>query len=86
MQVFYQDLTRKVPIEHVHDASFTPILISCAKCSLYNRRVKRVLDLALSLACIMLSLPIALFVAIAIKLEPRGPLFFWQERVGWGAT
>jgi exopolysaccharide biosynthesis polyprenyl glycosylphosphotransferase len=43
---------------------------------------KRLLDLALAAAGLMLLLPIFIVVSIAIKLTSRGPVFFSQERVG----
>lgn len=48
-----------------------------------SRRVlKRVADFTFSLLFLAAVLPITLLVAIAIKLETRGPVFYRQERVG----
>lgn len=47
---------------------------------------KRALDLALAGAMLLLSAPIWLLVAAAIKLEDGGPVFFGQERWGRGGT
>lgn len=44
--------------------------------------VKRGVDFTLSLVACILLLPIFLLIAIAIKLESRGPIFFCQQRVG----
>ncbi len=44
--------------------------------------VKRALDLALVLPAMVLLLPLFLLVALAIKLHDRGPVLFWQQRVG----
>jgi len=44
--------------------------------------IKRVFDLLCSLVLIVLSAPVMLFTAIAIKLESPGPVFYRQERVG----
>src|SRR6202166_1744280 len=43
---------------------------------------KRAFDMALSLFIVLLTLPINLLIALAIKLTSRGPVFFVQERVG----
>lgn len=43
---------------------------------------KRALDIVASFTGLVLSLPLAVFAAIAIKLTSRGPIFFTQERVG----
>jgi lipopolysaccharide/colanic/teichoic acid biosynthesis glycosyltransferase len=43
---------------------------------------KRTVDLALLLPAVLLLLPLLLVVALAIKLHDRGPVLFWQRRVG----
>lgn len=45
---------------------------------------KRLLDVVLSGAGLVLSAPLWLVAATAIKLEDRGPVFYGQERVGQG--
>ena len=45
---------------------------------------KRLLDVALSGAGLIVSTPLWAIVAAAIKLESSGPVFFTQERVGEG--
>ncbi len=46
--------------------------------------VKRLIDVLLSAAVLLLGLPFWCLVAIAIKLQDWGPVFFVQERVGTG--
>lgn len=46
-------------------------------------RVKRLVDLSLSLIGLMFLLPLFLIIAAAIKLETRGPVFFRQARTGY---
>jgi lipopolysaccharide/colanic/teichoic acid biosynthesis glycosyltransferase len=48
------------------------------------RIAKRVLDVVLSGAGLVVSLPLWLIAAVAVKLEDGGPIFFSQERVGQG--
>jgi Undecaprenyl-phosphate glucose phosphotransferase len=43
---------------------------------------KRAFDLVLSLIIILLSVPLFLLIALAVKVTSRGPIFFSQERVG----
>lgn len=45
--------------------------------------VKRLLDLAGGMAGLLLSLPLWPFIALAVKIDSRGPVFFTQDRVGW---
>ena len=44
--------------------------------------LKRVLDLVLSLAVAIVTLPLWVAIVIAIKLDSPGPVFFKQDRVG----
>jgi lipopolysaccharide/colanic/teichoic acid biosynthesis glycosyltransferase len=48
------------------------------------RTAKRTLDVLLAGTGLVLSAPLWLVMAVLIKLEDRGPLFFSQERVGQG--
>jgi Undecaprenyl-phosphate glucose phosphotransferase len=43
---------------------------------------KRAFDVALSALIVLVTLPITLLIALAIKANSRGPVFFIQERVG----
>lgn len=50
----------------------------------YGDRVKRALDIVLAAIGLCLSSPVWALVALAIKLEDRGPVFYRQDRVGKG--
>ncbi len=45
---------------------------------------KRALDLALCIALLPLALAVLVACALLVKLTSRGPIFFVQERTGWG--
>lgn len=47
-----------------------------------RRRVKRLADVMISAAFLLLALPVGLLVALAIRLDSPGPIFYRQERVG----
>ena len=49
---------------------------------MYQRYFKRIIDLALS-ACgiVVLAIPM-LIIALAVKLDSKGPVLFWQKRIG----
>jgi exopolysaccharide biosynthesis polyprenyl glycosylphosphotransferase len=49
-----------------------------------SKIAKRGLDIVLSAALIFLLLPLIAVIAVAIRLESRGPVFFRQPRVGRG--
>lgn len=43
---------------------------------------KRILDIISSLLGLVIGLPIMVIIAILIKIEDRGPIFYTQERLG----
>src|SRR5439155_11844420 len=48
----------------------------------WRTEAKRLIDLAVAWVFLMICAPLFALVAIAIKLESKGPVFFIQERVG----
>jgi len=44
--------------------------------------VKRILDIVISTVALIMLFPLMAFIALAIKLDSKGPVFFRQERVG----
>ena len=49
---------------------------------MYAKYFKRILDFLLSLIALMILSPVFLIIAIAIKIDSKGPVFFLQERLG----
>lgn len=49
-----------------------------------NSKVKRVLDIILASIIILILLPVFLFIALAIKIESRGPVLYNSYRAGTG--
>lgn len=50
------------------------------------RRAKRILDIFVSVAVLIFSLPLTLLIAALVKATSRGPILFLQDRVGEGRT
>ncbi len=48
----------------------------------YQRGLKRIVDLIFSIPLLLLFLPFGIIIAMAIKLESKGPVFYQQVRVG----
>lgn len=63
-------------------SNFTSLVVSAGPLGLRDRAMKRMFDLALTVPIVILLLPVLLVVAIAIKLEDGGPVFFVQDRMG----
>lgn len=79
---FYEVLQGKLMLEEM-----TPswIIFSAGfRRTMVINAYKRCFDIILSLVGLLLSAPLFPFVALAIKLDSRGPLFFKQVRVGSG--
>src|SRR5262249_41298104 len=50
------------------------------------RLVKRAIDLVAALAMLVIFAPVMLVVAIAIRLDSKGPIVFRQRRIGRGSS
>ena len=48
----------------------------------WEKKLKRLLDVIASFIILIITLPVIIIAAIAIKLESKGPIFFKQERSG----
>jgi exopolysaccharide biosynthesis polyprenyl glycosylphosphotransferase len=67
----------------VEDLGGTPMIgVHEISISSSERVFKRAMDIAIALVCIVLFFPIFLLIALAIKLNSPGPVFFRQLRVG----
>lgn len=58
------------------------LIISRGPLSMANRAKKRLLDLSLTIPALILLGPLFVVIALLIKLESEGPIFFTQVRVG----
>jgi lipopolysaccharide/colanic/teichoic acid biosynthesis glycosyltransferase len=65
-------------------AGSATVMVATGSLRLQQRLLKRALDLTLCCVALVVLAPIMLFVAIAIKVDNRGPIFFVQQRVGRG--
>ena len=65
----------------LQDMPAAQVLLSGAQSQTY-RKLKRILDLAVGLVALVISAPLWVSIALAIKLDSRGPILFRQTRVG----
>lgn len=56
--------------------------VEVRKFGIYRCYIKRILDFIISLIALLFILPLMIIVAIVIKLESKGPVFFIQNRLG----
>lgn len=79
---FYERLTGRIGIENLRP-SWLIFSDGFHRASM-TRTVKRVMDVGLALGFLVLGLPLFVAIAVAVKLESRGSIFFRQDRVGQG--
>ncbi|MFQ5633208.1 MAG: sugar transferase, partial [bacterium] len=48
----------------------------------WEKKTKRLIDIAVSAAVLLIGLPFWLLVAVLIKIDSPGPILYPQERVG----
>lgn len=77
---FYENITGKIPIDSINQMWFLENLSESNK-SFFDF-FKRVYDIIFALLLIIASLPFWPFIALIIKLESKGPVFFVQTRAG----
>jgi sugar transferase (PEP-CTERM system associated) len=73
-------LTGRIPLRAVRPSWF--VFSDGFHRSRWNDFLKRVLDLVVSIVCLLISLPIMIMVALAIRIDSRGPIVYRQTRVG----
>ncbi|HAF41922.1 MAG TPA: sugar transferase [Sphingobium sp.] len=83
-EIIVSDLDSMAPLA-VHNCRGMPTLVvSRGPLNLANRAKKRLLDIILTVPVLIALAPMMAAVAILIKLDSPGPIFFRQERIGRG--
>jgi sugar transferase (PEP-CTERM system associated) len=79
-EVFYSKLTGKIGGERLRLGQL--VFAEASRWIRFYKRGRRLLDVTLSLIIGLLTSPLMLLTALAIKLDSRGPIFYLQKRVG----
>lgn len=82
MPVLYEQLTGRVPIEHVGSHWHVAMPIDHPGTGAVWPMVKRLSDIVLASAGLLVMLPFFPVIALAIYLDSPGPVFYTQDRVG----
>ena len=80
MPAIYEQLTGKIPFKHINNMWMLHIAIGKPK--LYSRLIKPILEAISALILFILLIPVMVVIAIVIKCDSRGRIFYTQERVG----
>lgn len=76
----YEIICEKIPLSNIALTWFLENLREGEK-GLYDK-VKRIIDIVLTLIILLLTSPLWPFIIFAIKLDDRGSIFYSQERIG----
>jgi exopolysaccharide biosynthesis polyprenyl glycosylphosphotransferase len=76
----YEGLAWKSPIEYI--GQFPTVPLHCGRVPEVALMFKRMLDVVFSTAVLTLLSPFLIGIAIAIKLDSKGPVFYTSERIG----
>ncbi len=79
---FYEEMTGKVLVEKINPSWF--IFSGSSRMTYFRRFIKRIFDLVFAGFGVLLCLPIFPVIALLIKCDSPGPVFFRQVRVGKG--
>ncbi len=83
MTLLYEEITGRVPVEHVNDDWAVVFLPKTTDTGFDPYpAIKRMIDILLSLVGLLLIAPILPFIALAIRMDSKGRIFYAQERVG----
>jgi lipopolysaccharide/colanic/teichoic acid biosynthesis glycosyltransferase len=80
-QRFAERVLRRIPISLLRPSD---LAIGEGLNSPVRMAAKRVFDLVMSSLLLLFAAPVLAVLAMAIRLDSEGPVFYWQERVGRG--
>lgn len=77
---FYELVTGKIPVEHINPSWL--VQSSGFLITPFIRLLKKILDVLFASLLLAVCLPFFPLVALAIKMDSPGPIFYFQKRVG----
>lgn len=84
MSEIYEQTTGRVPVEHIGDDWYVALPLTQPAAASPYRWLKRALDVILALVGLLVTLPLFLVIALAIRLDSAGPVLYRQARIGRG--
>ena len=76
----HEELDQSIPVDHINDEWLMHASMNSSR--LHVRKIKRMVDVAVSLLGLLLTAPLSVLVAIAVRLDSPGPVIFRQRRSG----
>ncbi|MFC1670447.1 TIGR03013 family XrtA/PEP-CTERM system glycosyltransferase [Spirochaetota bacterium] len=81
--MLYEHVSEKIPVSYISDFWLIFNTFTGIDDNIYNNRIKRIVDLIVSCIALIITSPILILSAIAVKLNSKGPVFYKQIRVGY---
>ncbi|NQT81113.1 MAG: sugar transferase [Candidatus Aminicenantes bacterium] len=82
MPDMYQSLKKRIPINYVEEDWFLKEKGFEHSNNMIVIKVKRLIDIIVSLFILLISMPLWPIISLLIKINSRGPIFYIQKRVG----
>ncbi|HOI73839.1 MAG TPA: sugar transferase [Syntrophales bacterium] len=79
---FYERVLERLPVSGMSDVWLAHVPLSGVRKTVYNRRLKRILGVLISLVALAILLPVMLLIAVVIRMESPGPVLYRQRRIG----
>ncbi len=75
-------ILQRIPFNFLSSGELLNLFANITRARSFQIRLKRVSDILLSLVILLFSMPLMLFFGIIIFLEDKGPILYFQNRVG----
>lgn len=84
MPLLYEQITGRVPVEHIGDSWYLALPVDENTGSIFAAVFKRLFDIAVAGTGLLIFGLLLPFIALAIRLDSPGAIFYAQTRVGQG--
>lgn len=81
-EIFMPELNALAPLGISAHAQIPTVIIANGPLMLFDRFVKRCFDVSVASGTLLMLMPMLVMIAIWVKLDSRGPVFFSQTRIG----
>ena len=82
VQIATERTLMRISIKHLGDKWLPTTFWASSTMPLFYRVIKRTLDLSISILLLIISFPVILVAAVAVKTTSKGSIFYCQKRVG----
>lgn len=79
----HEEISEEIPLDRIDDEWLMNAAMNSSV--IHIRKIKRIMDIAISLVGLVVTLPLTLLAAVFVRLGSRGPILYRQCRLGQGA-